>query len=378
MWHNEKPWTKNNRIIETYITSGSKDLHGDIVNIEKVKEVMPWLIENGFYEWQHTGFPIGKFLGWRDEGDKIKVRIGIFDSVDSKFKEHDHIWDVIKGWKNTHGTYGQSSIKGIANKQKLTGVGKDRANYLEEIPMWAVGWVGDDAANKDAVVTYINESAKCIVKSLTPEEITALGKTLTSEQTAPELLSRVAKSLVTLAEVTEKLVHSSTKRQKDNEKIVKEEKSMTEAIQKAEEAPIEEPVAVEEPVVEEPAPPIEETPAVDLGAQVERLEAAVGRIAGALTTIEDGTPEVADEIANAGEDALAILDSAEEGVNEEVMKRIGQLEKSVMEIADRVEAIQKKLTAPKAKSKTVAVQPVQKGTQPLTKEEVLAEFRKHY
>lgn len=344
-WLNEQAWVKNDRIIETFISGGGKDLHGDIVDIEKMKDVMPWLVENGFYEWQHEGFPIGKFLGWKEENGKIMVKVGIYDSKDSKFPQHDQIWEVIKNWHKKYGNHGQSSIKGLPVKERIIRYGGRIANKLDLIPMWAVGWVGNNAANKDAVVTRINTAAK--------------------SYSIEYRIAMITKSLMTVAKQVTTMIENQNEVNRMEKDKTKEEAPATPA---TEEAPAE-------------APPADE----GVMAEIEKLETAVTRMGQALSSIDQGTPEVAGEIAAAAEDAMAIVAA---GTDEEmkkkatasemteIKKRLSGLQKSVSDLAGMMEVITKKLSRPVQKSKAVAIQPKQKGIMPQTADESYELFTK--
>ena len=502
-WLNEQKWEKNDRIIETFISGGGKDLHGDIVDIEKMKDVMPWLVENGFYEWQHEGFPIGKFLGWKHEDGKIKVKVGIYDSTDSKFPQHDQIWNVIKNWHQKYGNHGQSSIKGLPVKERIIRYGGRIANKLDLIPMWAVGWVGNNAANKDAVVTRINTAAKAFSIerriALITKSLMTVAKQATTiiEKRNGEIMADKTKEEKFNSELLEKARHyvdnssdapkgaklqrgerggiyyedggkapatrqhapgeQSTKQPvSDKEKkvvvtelfragegkysdkqiydtlvgkhgfepeeamhYVKQRNLMADgeggldpneletytepdagskmAVTKQATTIIEkrngeimaekkkeqgDGAEIEAPATETPP----EAPAEEAGvmAEIEKLETAVTRMAQALTSIDQGTPEVAGEIAAAAEDAVAIVAAGGEEAKEkatasemtEIKKRLNGLQKSVGDLAGQMEIITKKLSRPVQKSKGVVIQPKQKGIMPQTADESVELFNK--
>jgi len=147
-WLDERSWS-NDRIVETFISSDAGDAHGDTIPQTALAKAMPWYMENGYYEWQHSGFPIGKAIAWRIEDGKIKIRVGIYDSVHSNNPAHDEAWNHIK----RYGTRGMSSIKGSPNAQrKLPGGLRE----LSDMSMWGVGWVGDSGANPMADVTSVS------------------------------------------------------------------------------------------------------------------------------------------------------------------------------------------------------------------------------
>ena len=157
-WHDLEPWY-NDRILDTFISSDEVDLHGDHISPEIFEKILPWFQKYGYYEWQHEGIVIGKILGWRFKDGKPQIRVGIHDSTESNIPIHDEVWTKIKSM----GLKGMSSIKGIANDQKPMWDGTTSINEITDIGMWGVGWVGDDAANTGATVTFIDEMAKGMI-----------------------------------------------------------------------------------------------------------------------------------------------------------------------------------------------------------------------
>jgi hypothetical protein len=165
-WQDLESW-ENDRIIETFISSDEIDQHGEQMSVDALIKIMPWLNKYGFYEWQHTGFPIGKFIGWRLVNGKPQVRVGIHDAAHSNIPQHDKAWMKILEWYKNHGNYGKSSIKGVKNLERHVKINGSDVNKILDMGIWGVGWVGDNAANTKADVTYINQFAK----ELTPDII---------------------------------------------------------------------------------------------------------------------------------------------------------------------------------------------------------------
>lgn len=154
-WFDVEAWY-NDRIVETFISSPIKDSQGDLIRTETLAEILPWLTKYGYYEWQHSGFPIGQIIGWRIEEGKPKIRVGIHDSHHSKMKVHDKIWSVIK----EYGLRGFSSIKGLPELTRRIRSGSTSYTEIESIGVYGVGWVGHNPANPGAQITYVNELAK--------------------------------------------------------------------------------------------------------------------------------------------------------------------------------------------------------------------------
>jgi hypothetical protein len=147
-WVDEKPW-ENGRVLETFISSDAVDVQGDSILQRGLIKVMPWLNKYGYYEWHHTGFPVGHYLGWRMKDGKVQVRVGFHDTAHSNMPAHDKAWKIVREF----GAKGRSSIKGAPNaiKKLMNGV-----RQIDDLGCFAVGWVGDNAANPFAEVTSVS------------------------------------------------------------------------------------------------------------------------------------------------------------------------------------------------------------------------------
>lgn len=154
-WMDVSKW-ENDRIIETVISAPIKDSQNDLIETTAIANVLPWLTRHGYYEWMHTGFPIGKIIGWRLDGGNAMIRVGIHDTKSSRMKIHDKVWKVIKEMGNR----AFSSIKGLPEATRRVSSGSTSFTVIEEIGLYGVGWVGSNPANPEARVTWVNELAK--------------------------------------------------------------------------------------------------------------------------------------------------------------------------------------------------------------------------
>lgn len=278
-WHDLEPWY-NGRILDSFISSDEVDLHGDHISPEIFEKILPWFQRYGYYEWQHDGIVIGKILGWRFQDGKPQIRVGIHDSATSNIPLHDEVWTKIKSL----GLKGMSSIKGIANNQKPTWDGNTQINEITDIGMWGVGWVGDDAANTGANVTFVEEMAKGLIAKSKEAHIRIIESLNHSLQNDEQLLRKQYEEIE--KEVTTMTENIETKKKLDDLQI--KVKSLLEKLAKA------------EPPAEMPG---EEKPN-DEGNQdtVAALAADIDKLATAIEALEPGTPEaVTQAVTLAGE-----------------------------------------------------------------------------
>lgn len=332
-WHDLEPWY-NDRILDTFISSDEVDLHGDHISPEIFEKILPWFQKYGYYEWQHEGIVIGKILGWRFQDGKPQIRVGIHDSTSSNIPLHDEVWTKIKSM----GLRGMSSIKGIANDQKPTWDGTTQINDITDIGMWGVGWVGDDAANTGANVTFVEEMAKGMIaksKEAHNRIIESLTHSPKNElQTLMKEYQEIEKEVTTM---TEKI---DTKKQLDDLQL--KVKSLLGKLEKAEEPPVGD------------APPGEEEPK-DEGNQdtVAALAADIDKLATAIEALEPGTPEaVAEAVTIAAEVKQGAPDEPDATVE---MKKA--LETLTKKLTDMNALYEKHMSAPLTKTAKTPVKP---------------------
>lgn len=140
---------ENQRIMETYISAPIIDKQSDLIPTKTIEGAMDFYMKYGVYSYQHEEMPIGVPLAYKVEDDKVKLRVGIHDSLDM----HDSVWKEIQ----QYGNKGTSSIRGESTKQKMVcpdGV-SSCYNQIEDLGLWSVSWVGDNPANEEAKVTQV-------------------------------------------------------------------------------------------------------------------------------------------------------------------------------------------------------------------------------
>jgi uncharacterized protein YutE (UPF0331/DUF86 family) len=310
------------------------------MDMEALLKTMPWLTEHGYYEWQHTGFPLGEFLAWKVEDGKAKVRVGIHDTASSNIDWHDDMWKEIKRL----GDKGESSIKGITNVEAPIIEAGEKVNEIRDIGLWTVGWVGDQAANPEADVTFVSQ-----VKSL---EV-PLMKRKDGMELRKRILNQGQEDSISATDMIEMIAERYV--QKKDEKITEKEKvRKMKKLNKQDE---------EEEVVEEP----EEEPEA---APVEAVAEAVEVIAEALSDIDAGTPEAVEEVAEAAEEAVEILEEdgggeeVEEEDETEMAKELNDLKKTLVDAlkvikhqSGQIDELQKRLKKPVTEKRSKPIQP---------------------
>ena len=162
-WLVERNDWYNDRILETFISSPDIDKQNDKVPTSAIKNALDFYMKYGVYSWKHDEMPIGLPLAYKIEKDKVKLKIGIHDSLPM----HDKCWDEIKEL----GKLGSSSIRGEALDRKVVCDSPSNCyNLIDKLGLWSVSWVGDNPANSEAKVTFVSVakgySDKCEVHGI--------------------------------------------------------------------------------------------------------------------------------------------------------------------------------------------------------------------
>tara|TARA_Y100000310_G_scaffold19198_2_gene18814 strand:+ start:5662 stop:6786 length:1125 start_codon:yes stop_codon:yes gene_type:complete len=148
-WQIYRPEWYNGRVMETFISSPVVDKQGDLIPTKTIKEAMDFYMKYGVYSYRHEEMPIGLPLAYKIKNGKIKIRVGVHDTLPM----HDKVWGEIKEF----GPRGASSIRGEATDQeKICYSENDCHNRINELSLWSVSWVGDSPANPDAKVTDVS------------------------------------------------------------------------------------------------------------------------------------------------------------------------------------------------------------------------------
>ena len=146
-WQDFRDWD-NERIMETYISSPEIDKQNDLIPTEAIKSAMDFYMKYGIYSYKHDEIPIGRPLSYCVKDGKVKLKVGIYD----KLPMHNKVWKEIQ----EHGKKGTSSIRGEALDKKVVCDEGTCHNLINELGLWSVSWVGDNPANKDAVVSFVS------------------------------------------------------------------------------------------------------------------------------------------------------------------------------------------------------------------------------
>ena len=146
-WQDFRDWD-NSRIMETYISSPEIDKQNDLIPTEAIKSAMDFYMKYGIYSYKHDEIPIGRPLSYCVKDGKVKLKVGIYD----KLPMHNKVWKEIQ----EHGEKGTSSIRGEALDKKVVCDEGTCHNLINELGLWSVSWVGDNPANKDAVVSFVS------------------------------------------------------------------------------------------------------------------------------------------------------------------------------------------------------------------------------
>ena len=146
-WQDFRDWD-NERIMETYISSPEIDKQNDLIPTEAIKSAMDFYMKYGIYSYKHDEIPIGRPLSYCVKDGKVKLKVGIYD----KLPMHNKVWKEIQ----EHGKKGTSSIRGEALDKKVVCDEGTCHNLINELGLWSVSWVGDNQANKDAVVSFVS------------------------------------------------------------------------------------------------------------------------------------------------------------------------------------------------------------------------------
>ena len=146
-WQDFRDWD-NSRIMETYISSPEIDKQNDLIPTEAIKSAMDFYMKYGIYSYKHDEIPIGRPLSYCVKDGKVKLKVGIYD----KLPMHNKVWKEIQ----EHGKKGTSSIRGEALDKKVVCDEGTCHNLINELGLWSVSWVGDNPANKDAVVSFVS------------------------------------------------------------------------------------------------------------------------------------------------------------------------------------------------------------------------------
>ena len=148
-WQVERNDWYNDRILETFISSPDIDKQNDKVPTTAIKDALDFYMKYGVYSFKHDEMPIGLPLAYKIEKDKVKLKIGIHNSLPM----HDKCWDEIKEL----GKSGASSIRGEALDRKVVcDTPANCYNLIDKLGLWSVSWVGDNPANSEAKVTFVS------------------------------------------------------------------------------------------------------------------------------------------------------------------------------------------------------------------------------
>jgi hypothetical protein len=142
----------NDRTMETFISGPLVDVQNDFIPTDSFVPQLPWFAKHGLYTWYHTDFPIGEPIGWRVRDGRPEIKVGIYSTKDSGIQWHDDAWRVIK----RYGKKGSSSIRGLLKDRDRVCIENRCFSKVNEVALWAVGWVGEIPANKDATVNFVS------------------------------------------------------------------------------------------------------------------------------------------------------------------------------------------------------------------------------
>lgn len=292
-WHNE-------RIMESIISSSDVDFHGEVINQESIINRLPYLSAHGIYNYWHTNFPIGEILAWKlnDEGLPM-IKVGIYDTISSNVPQYDEVWNEIKDF----GTKGQSSIEGVSNLMRTQSGTPDT---IEDMGLWAVAWVGDEAANKQAKVTFVNDMAK-LAKSIASVGDKGVQIRINNNQVMKQYISEEIEKQLGGKEMTKLKKEEEVEDEEEIQDVPDDEvETIPEVVEAAEED-----LPDEDEPVEEEEEIAKEDPAPGIAQDVAQLKETVEMLATSVTMLKPATPDALMDAAEAAEVVGEILESNE-------------------------------------------------------------------
>ena len=194
-WRGEREWY-NDRIFEAFISKEEIDRQGELVRISGLEKVMDWFIKYGVIHYKHSFINFAEPIGWKREGDAIKIKVGAHSNYEGLFPHFDWIWKQIKGYYLA-GVPGYMSIGGskVDAQLKCDSFTGTCFNDISKLGVFEASWVGASPANTGAAVTHVNVMAKAedgAEYQGTPE-ITASTSLTTTDTPEPILEKRVEK-----------------------------------------------------------------------------------------------------------------------------------------------------------------------------------------
>jgi len=145
-WNDEKVWM-NDRVFEGIVSQEVRDQHGTVIPMAEVERAMPTYVQYGTLNDTHTNMVRGYPIGWRREGDRMRVRFGVL----SRGENDEKFWSRVKNCGDKCGL-----SPGFDYTQELPGA-RLAGLTIFEISHLAPGKV---PSNPGAWVTEVNAEAR--------------------------------------------------------------------------------------------------------------------------------------------------------------------------------------------------------------------------
>jgi len=273
-WHGEREWY-NDRIFEAIISTEDIDRQHELVRMSGLEKVMDWFVKYGVIHYKHSFINFAEPLGWKREGDVIKIKAGAHTNYEGLFPHYDWIWKQIKDYYLA-GVPGYMSIGGskVEAQLKCDDFTGSCFNDISKLGIFEASWVGASPANTGAAVTHVNVMAK-------------------SEPELPELIQKpfgpwkdwdacMAEMRQQYDEETAKKVCGKLKSEfcgkLESELEAKQEVLKPQSDKMTEEGKVETEVAKQEEPVTSEAPPAEENPMAMIMRALEELKAMLAQM----------------------------------------------------------------------------------------------------
>lgn len=261
-WHGEREWY-NDRIFEAYISKEEIDRQQELVRMSGLEKVMDWFVKYGVIHYKHSFINFAEPLGWRREGDAIKIKAGAHSNYEGLFPHFDWIWKQIREYylANVPGfmSIGGSKVEAQIKCDDFTG---SCFTDISKLGIFEASWVGASPANTGAAVTHVNVMAKSepelIQKPFGPWKDWDACMTEMRSQYDEETAQKVCGKLKSELEAKQEVLKPQSNKMTEVGKVESE-------------------VAKQEPVAPE-SPPAEENPMAMLARMLEEIKAMLAQL----------------------------------------------------------------------------------------------------